>query len=568
MDRKNFYDAVIVGGGPAGLTAALYLARARMRVLVVEKDRFGGQIAITSEVVNYPGVAKTSGAQLTETMRSQAESFGAEFMAGEVTGLDMESDVKTVHTSKGDVSAFAVLLATGARPRRAGIEGEERFAGRGVGYCATCDGEFFEGKEVFVIGGGFSAAEEGVFLTKYAKHVTILVRGDDFTCAPGAAAAARDHEKITVLTNTEAVSIEGDEVMRELRYRNRITGEEGTYRAPEGDTFGLFVFAGYEPAIELAQGLVDLTERGYVVTDEGQRTKTEGLFAAGDVCVKELRQVVTATGDGAKAAASMEHYVAALQEKTGLVPERPERHAFASTDESAADQGAVSSASSSAEKRAVAEQGAVSPRVSSAAQELFDEGMLAQLNAVFARMASSVTLEFHENASDVSRELAAYASALASLTDRVNVTQGDDAPADAAPFVRVLREDGTDSGLAFHGVPGGHEFTSFVLGLYNVAGPGQPLDDAVRERIAAVAGPINVKVVVSLSCTMCPETVVAAQRLAAENENVRAEVYDIAHAPELKERYNVMSVPCVVVNDGEQVLFGRKNIEQLLDALA
>lgn len=564
MDTKNLYDAVIVGGGPAGLTAALYLARARMRVLVVEKDRFGGQIAITSEVVNYPGVAKTSGAQLTETMRSQAESFGAEFMAAEVTGLDMESDVKTVHTSKGDVHAFAVLLATGARPRRAGIEGEERFAGRGVGYCATCDGEFFEGKEVFVIGGGFSAAEEGVFLTKYANHVTILVRGDDFTCAPGAAAAAREHEKITVLTNTEAVSIEGDEVMRELRYRNRITGEEGTYRAPEGDTFGLFVFAGYEPAIELAQGLVELTERGYIVTDEGQRTKTEGLFAAGDVCVKELRQVVTATGDGAKAAASMEHYVAALQEKTGLVPERPERHAFASTDESAADQGAVSSA----EKRAAAEQDAVSSRVSSAAQELFDEGMLAQLNAVFARMASSVTLELHENASDVSRELAAYANALASLTDRVNVTQGDDAPADAAPFVRVLREDGTDSGLAFHGVPGGHEFTSFVLGLYNVAGPGQPLDDAVRERIAAVAGPIDVKVVVSLSCTMCPETVVAAQRLAAENENVRAEVYDIAHAPELKERYNVMSVPCVAVNDGEQVLFGRKNIEQLLDALA
>lgn len=551
MDTKNLYDAVIVGGGPAGLTAALYLARARMRVLVVEKDRFGGQIAITSDVVNYPGVAKTSGAQLTETMRSQAESFGAEFMAAEVTGLDMESDVKTVHTSKGDVHAFAVLLATGARPRRAGIEGEERFAGRGVGYCATCDGEFFEGKEVFVIGGGFSAAEEGVFLTKYANHVTILVRGDDFTCAPGAAAAAREHEKITVLTNTEAVSIEGDEVMRELRYRNRITEEEGVYRAPEGDTFGLFVFAGYEPAIELAQGLVELTERGYIVTDEGQRTKTEGLFAAGDVCVKELRQVVTATGDGAKAAASMEHYVAALQEKTGLVPERLER-----------------GTSSSAEKRSAAEQYAASPHASSAAQELFDEGMLAQLNAVFARMASSVILELHENASGVSNELAAYANALASLTDRVSVMQGGDAPADAAPFVRVLREDGSDSGLAFHGVPGGHEFTSFVLGLYNVAGPGQPLDDAVRERIAAVTGPVDIKVVVSLSCTMCPETVVTAQRLAAENESIRAEVYDIAHAPELKERYNVMSVPCVVIDDGERVLFGRKNIEQLLDALA
>lgn len=549
MDEKNLYDAVVVGGGPAGLTAALYLARARMRVLVIEKERFGGQIAITSEVVNYPGVAEISGAALTETMRAQAASFGAEFMAAEVTGLDMDGDVKTVRTSKGDLSAFAVLLATGARPRRAGIEGEERFAGRGVGYCATCDGEFFEGKEVFVIGGGFSAAEEGVFLTKYAKHVTILVRGDDFTCAPGAAAAARNHEKIAVLTNTEAVAIEGDELMRELRYRNRATGEEGVYRAPEGDTFGLFVFAGYEPATELAHGLVELTERGYIVTDEGQRTRTAGLFAAGDVCVKELRQVVTATADGAKAAASIEHYAVQMQQKTGIVPvcvEQPEPEREASRPEAA--QPAVSA--------------------DSAAAELFDEGMLTQLNAVFARMAAPVTLELHENASAASAELSAYADALASLTDRVSVVRGKAAPTDEAPFVRVLREDGSDSGLAFHGVPGGHEFTSFVLGLYNVAGPGQPLDDAVRERIASVAGTIDIKVVVSLSCTMCPETVVAAQRIAAENEDVRAEVYDIAHAPDLKERYNVMSVPCVVVNDGEKVLFGRKNIEQLLDALA
>lgn len=197
---------------------------------------------------------------------------------------------------------------------------------------------------------------------------------------------------------------------------------------------------------------------------------------------------------------------------------------------------------------------------------LFDEAMLAQLNAVFARMEHPVTLELHGNESAVSAELSAYAHELAGLTDRVRVAQG--APcADAAPFVRVLRADGTDSGLAFHGVPGGHEFTSFVLGLYNVAGPGQPLDDDVRSRIAAIENRVDIKVLVSLSCTMCPETVVAAQRIAAENDGVRAEVYDIAHAPGLKERYNVMSVPCVVVDDGKQVLFGRKNIAQLLDAL-
>lgn len=551
MDAKNLYDAVIIGGGPAGLTAALYLARARMRVIVLEKDRIGGQIAITAEVVNYPGVAKTSGAQLTQTMREQAVSFGAEFMAAEATAIDMAGDIKTVRTNKGDLQAFAVLLATGARPRRAGIAGEDAFAGRGVGYCATCDGEFFQDKEVFVIGGGFAAAEEGVFLTKYASHVTILVRGDDFTCAPDAAAAARNHPKVTVLANTEAVAIEGDAVMRSLRYRNKKTGEETTYTAPEGDTFGLFVFAGYEPATDLIQGLADMDEAGYALADAGCRSSVEGLFTAGDVNRKELRQVITATGDGAAAAASIEHYAAQMQRKTGLVPVQP-----AQADGSRNAEPAGSATSSAAKPAASA----------SAAADLFGEGALAQLEAVFARMAAPVVLEVHRNAAAASEELAAYANALADMTDRVSVRFAE-AAADAAPFVRVLRADGSDSGLAFHGVPGGHEFTSFVLGLYNVAGPGQPLDDVTRGRIAALA-PTDIKVIVSLSCTMCPETVVAAQRLAAENEGVRAEVFDIAHAPALKDAYNVMSVPCVVVNDGAQVLFGRKNIDQLLDALA
>lgn len=181
------YDAVIVGGGPAGLTAALYLARARYRVVVVEKEHFGGQITITAEVVNYPGVARTSGTALTEAMRQQAQSFGAEFLLAEVQSLRMDGDIKTVHTSRGVLKCFGVLLATGAHPRTVGFAGEEEFRGRGVAYCATCDGEFFTGKDVFVVGGGFAAAEESVFLAKYARHVTILLRESDFTCAAAAA---------------------------------------------------------------------------------------------------------------------------------------------------------------------------------------------------------------------------------------------------------------------------------------------------------------------------------------------------------------------------------------------
>ena len=194
---NNFYDVIIVGGGPAGLTAALYLARAKYRVLVLEKDQFGGQISITHEVVNYPGIAKVSGKHLTETMQQQAASFGAEFMLAEATGFALSEDIKTVHTNRGDYRCFGILLATGAHPRMVGFQGEEEHKGRGVAYCATCDGEFFAGKEVFVIGGGYAAAEESVFLTKFARHVTILIRRDDFSCAASVSEQAKKHEKIT-----------------------------------------------------------------------------------------------------------------------------------------------------------------------------------------------------------------------------------------------------------------------------------------------------------------------------------------------------------------------------------
>lgn len=203
MQAENLYDAVVIGGGPAGLTAALYLARARYRVLVLEKEQFGGQITITDEVVNYPGVARISGRALTENIRRQAEAFGAEFLLTEATALDLTGDIKTVQTARGAFRCFCVLLATGAHPRQVGFQGEEEYKGRGVAYCATCDGEFFTGKDVFVVGGGYAAAEESVFLTKFARHVTILMRAEDFTCAEAVAEPARRHEKITILPQTE-----------------------------------------------------------------------------------------------------------------------------------------------------------------------------------------------------------------------------------------------------------------------------------------------------------------------------------------------------------------------------
>ena len=546
---KELYDVVVIGGGPAGLTAALYLARARYRVVVVEKEQFGGQIVITEEVVNYPGVERTSGRALTESMRRQAQNFGAEFLLAEVTELDMSADIKKVKTSRGELSCFGVLLAAGAHPRKVGFQGEEEFRGRGIAYCATCDGEFFTGRDVFVIGGGFAAAEESVFLTKYARHVTILIRGNGFSCAPSAAEPALNHEKITVLTNTEVIEASGESTLKGLRYRNNVTGEITEYRPPAGENFGVFVFAGYEPATDLVRGIAECDERGYIVTDRLMKTSCDGLYAAGDVCIKPLRQVVTAVGDGALAATELERYAAAMQKKTGLHPEQP-------------------SAVSSGKSPDVSEGNADSRGPGAAG--IFTPEMTAQLRSVFDKMSSPLILELYLEDTPLSMELKSYSEELARLTEKIqlkNIWLSDPVKTEELPCVRVCRTNGEWSGLAFHGVPGGHEFTSFVLGLYNTAGPGQPLDEKTLEDLGKISRTVNMKILVSLSCTMCPELVTAAQRIAAENPFVTAEVYDLNHFPALKDRYQVMSVPCLVINDGEKVVFGKKNVGQVVELI-
>ncbi len=549
---ENLYDAVIIGGGPAGLTAALYLARARYRVLVVEKDHFGGQITITSEVVNYPGVLSASGAQLGETMRRQAEAFGAEFLLADVNGLDLSGDVKVVRTSKGDRPCLGVLLATGANPRPGGFKGEDEFRGHGVAYCATCDGEFFTGKDVFVVGGGFAAAEEGVFLTKYARHVTILVHGDDFTCAVESAAEAKSNDKVSVLYNTEVVEVGGDSALRLMRYRNTKTGEVTEYRPPTGDTFGIFVFVGYVPATELVCDIAKLDERGYVLTDAHQMTNAPGLFAAGDVCQKPLRQVATAIGQAALTATEMERYLKDAQERTGFVPNPSVTRLVPEPEDAASAPGTTGDAVA-------------------AGDSLFTPAMLTQLDAVFTRMAAPLMLRLHLDDRPVSTELRGYIDQLANLTGKLSVEVAHDGShddVDELPYVEVCGADGVPRGLAFHGVPGGHEFTSFVLGLYNAAGPGQPIDDADRKAISAIDRPVRMKVLVALSCTMCPEVVIATQRVAADNPNVTTDVYDINHFGALKDVYDVMSVPCLVIDaEGadEKVTFGKKSLSQVLE---
>lgn len=586
MSRNDLYDVIVIGGGPAGLTAGLYLARARYRVLILEKDDFGGQITITNEVVNYPGVGRTTGRALTQTMRQQAQDFGAEFLSAEAIGLDVHGDVKTVHTSRGDLKAFGILIATGASPRKLGFEGESEYAGRGVAYCATCDGEFFAGKEVLVVGGGFAAAEESVFLTTYASKVTVLVREQDFTCDAAVAAAAKNNPKIDVRYQVELQGVTaGQGGLREASILNRATGQTETWKPADGGTFGVFVFAGYVPATNLVRGVVELDDYGYVVTHGYLETSVPGVYAAGDLRAKNLRQVVTATADGAIAAVELERYAKRMSEKTGLTPQRPVSCAYeqstTKTDAASLDATAPTPTPAPATKRN-ADAAANAVRKPG---ELFSDATRQQLNVVFGRMSRPVTLALELDDTPLSTELRGFIDALVALSGgKLKSTVDDDEyekddtgravfdvdsvlPA-ARPCVRMV-VDGEPTGLAFHGVPSGHEFNSFVLGLYNVAGPGQPLGDDLIERAKSIASPLSIMILVSLTCTMCPETVLASQRIASLNPAVRAEAYDVAHFPELRDHYGAMSVPCIVINRGgeQTVEFGKKSIPQMLDLI-
>ena len=584
MSRNDLYDVIVVGGGPAGLTAGLYLARARYRVLILEKDDFGGQITITNEVVNYPGVGRTTGRALTQTMRQQAQDFGAEFLSAEAIGLDVHGDVKTVHTSRGDLKAFGILIATGANPRKLGFEGEAEYAGRGVAYCATCDGEFFAGKEVLVVGGGFAAAEESVFLTTYASKVTVLVREQDFTCDATVAAAAKNNPKIDVRYQVELQGVTaGQGGLREASILNRATGQTETWKPADGGTFGVFVFAGYVPATDLVRGVVELDDHGYVVTHGYLETSVPGVYAAGDLRAKNLRQVVTATADGAIAAVELERYAKRMSEKTGLTPQRPASYVYEQSTAKTKAASVVGTTPAPAPAKRSTDAAAAANAVGKSG-ELFSDATRQQLNVVFGRMSRSVTLALELDDTPLSTELRGFIDALVALSGgklKSTVVDGEYKKDDtgratfdvehvlpaARPCVRMV-VDGEPTGLAFHGVPSGHEFNSFVLGLYNVAGPGQPLGDDLIERARSITDPLSIMILVSLTCTMCPETVLASQRIASLNPAVRAEAYDVAHFPELRDHYGAMSVPCIVITraDGTQrVEFGKKSIPQMLE---
>jgi thioredoxin reductase (NADPH) len=545
------YDAIIVGAGPAGLTAAIYLARARYRVLVIEKAAIGGQITITSEVVNYPGIRQTDGKRLSAAMREQAEAFGAEFLSGEAISFSLESDFKTITLKDGQtLQALGVILALGANPRKAGFVGEEAFKGRGVAYCATCDGEFFTGKEIFVIGSGLAAAEEALFLTRYGRKVSLLVRGGRLKCPESVTEKVKNNAAIQIHYHTQVTEAGGNSVLEYLVLRNCLTGAEKKYVPEAKDNIGIFVFAGYEPATAAVQGIVATDEAGYLLTDRNQQCSVAGVYGAGDVCVKNLRQVVTAVADGAVAATELEKVLAEKHIRLGLpkitISKDRERQIKTSLEETAAHQ----------------EQPAGMPGA------FLDAALQQQLQGVFQKLTKPVLLRARLDSRSVSQEIRHFLQEICSLSDKLSYQCEEPEMAVATellPEIRLETENGY-SGISFHGVPGGHEINSLVVALYNLGGAGQQISSELRERILVFSQDIRLDVIATLACTMCPELVMASQRMASLNPRIEAHMFDLAHFPKFREQYQILSVPCLVINN-EKVLFGKKDLAALTECI-
>lgn len=295
------YDVIVIGGGPAGLTAGIYLARAKQRVLIADQGTVGGQVILTHAVANYPGLPELSGYQLAATMKKQAQDFGCEVLGNTaVSKMELSGPLKSISTPQESFSARAAIIAVGGEPRKLGLQSEERLRGKGISYCATCDGDFFTGQDIVVVGGGNSALEEAVSLTQYARTVTVVHQFDHFQGYAHAIEAARQNPKIEFIMESLIEDFLGEDGLEAVTVRSKQTGVTTTL-----DATGAFIFIGYTPSTEAFKGVVKLNGNGEILTDESMATNVPGVFAAGDARQKRFRQITTAVSDGTIAALSV-----------------------------------------------------------------------------------------------------------------------------------------------------------------------------------------------------------------------------------------------------------------------
>lgn len=560
MTEPHIYDTIIIGGGPAGLSAGIYAGRATMDTLIIEGDQIGGQVTTTSTVANYPAVETIDGTTLVNKMKQQATDFGVKFTFDTVVDYNFDpKDIKTVTGKTTTYHARSIIIATGAKPHEIGFKGEQDFRGRGVAYCSTCDGELFSGLEVFVIGGGYAAAEEADYLTRFARHVTVVMRSDDFTCPPLTADRARLNPNITIWPNSEVKSVTGQNYLTDATFINNKTHEETSYHVTKDDnTFGMFIYVGTDPQTELFKNTIILDDDQYIITDQQGQTNIPGVFAAGDVISKPLRQIVTAAADGASAATSAEIYVSAQKHRLHV----PITRSTATKKTESKPTSGPSSTISDHVTQLPMHKG-----------QWFTNELVQQLQPIFDKLNHDIILHQLTDASEKSHELSSFLTEFSQLSPHMTlqIEAATDEMLDKwhvthLPNFSLVSTDGQPTGIKFSGIPTGHELNSLVLAVYNMAGPGQTIDTQLIERIKHLPK-TQIEIGISLTCHFCPDVVAACQHIAAINPNVSAEMIDLQLFPELREAHHIMSVPAMLINQNENVIFGSQSLEEIVTAI-
>lgn len=534
---SKIYDAIIIGGGPAGLTSGIYGGRAKLNILIIEKDNLGGQISLTEEVINYPGILKITGSKLMENMREQAKNFGVNFIKDKVIKIDFANKIKKVITEQGEYEGYNIIIASGLIHKELNFRGEKEYRGRGISYCSICDGEFFIDKDIFVIGAGFAACEEALYLTRYGKKVYIIAREPEFTCSKTIGDKVFANNKIEVMFNSEILEVSGDNLIRKVKIKNNINDEIKEYSSTDNENIGVFIFVGQKPETEIYKNQIKLDEDGYIVTDELMRTNIDKVFAVGDIRKKSLRQVVTAVADGAIA-------INQVEEKNQDSEELVEKFEDKKTE--------------------IIEE--------TKKLNLFSDEMIKVLKENLKNISNKVELILVKSSKEEeNRNILEFINEFQQITDKVqfNILEADNEVIDKKLLERLpafFFKKNNDIKIKYSTVPLGQELESFIGAINEIYGEKIEVRENLLNRIKKIDKKINVKIGVSLKCTRCPQTVKVNQIIANNNENISLEIIDVVTHKNFKTKYDIVGVPAMVINDNN-LYFGQMSLEEMIEII-
>lgn len=534
---SKIYDAIIIGGGPAGLTSGIYGGRAKLNILIIEKDNLGGQISLTEEVINYPGILKITGSKLMENMREQAKNFGVNFIKDKVIKIDFANKIKKVITEQGEYEGYNIIIASGLIHKELNFRGEKEYRGRGISYCSICDGEFFIDKDIFVIGAGFAACEEALYLTRYGKKVYIIAREPEFTCSKTIGDKVFANNKIEVMFNSEILEVSGDNLIRKVKIKNNINDEIKEYSSTDNENIGVFIFVGQKPETEIYKNQIKLDEDGYIVTDELMRTNIDKVFAVGDIRKKSLRQVVTAVADGAIA-------INQVEEKNQDSEELVEKFEDKKTE--------------------IIEE--------TKKLNLFSDEMIKVLKENLKNISNKVELILVKSSKEEeNRNILEFINEFQQITDKVqfNILEADNEVIDKKLLERLpafFFKKNNDIKIKYSTVPLGQELESFIGAINEIYGEKVEVRENLLNRIKKIDKKINVKIGVSLKCTRCPQTVKVNQIIANNNDNINLEIIDVVTHKNFKTKYDIVGVPAMVINDNN-LYFGQMSLEEMIEII-